>query len=85
LRKAQSLTPPEYLGTDAYYGGPKMGELISLRKARKDAKRQADAERAAANRLAHGRPKAQRTLEMKRAEQSFRTFEAHKIDTGEGK
>ncbi len=61
-----------------------MGELISLRKARKDAKRQADAKRAAVNRSEHGQSKAQQTLEMKRAEQSLRTFEAHKIDTGEG-
>jgi len=61
-----------------------MGKLISLQKARKNAKRQADAERSAANRLAHGLSKVQRALDTKRAEQSRRSFEAHRIDTGEG-
>lgn len=61
-----------------------MGEVINLRKARKDAKRAEKAERAAANRLAHGRSKAQRALERKRAERSLRDLEAHRIDTGEG-
>jgi hypothetical protein len=61
-----------------------MGDIVNLRKARKQAKRQAEAERAAANRLIHGRPKAQRTFDAAHAEQSLRHFEAHKIDTGEG-
>jgi hypothetical protein len=74
---------PEYLGTDGPTMGETMGELISLRKARKDAKRRQDAERAAANRLIHGRSKAQRALDEKRAEQSRRSLEAHRIDTGE--
>jgi uncharacterized protein DUF4169 len=61
-----------------------MGELVNLRKARKQAKRNADAQRAAANRLLHGRPKARRSLDAARAEQRHRRLEAHKIDTGEG-
>jgi hypothetical protein len=61
-----------------------MGELVSLRKARKQAKKEADAKRAAANRLLHGRPKSQRNLDAARAEQRDRHLEAHKIDTGEG-
>ena len=60
-----------------------MGELVSLRKARKQAKQEADAKSAAANRLLHGRPKAQRSLDAARAEQRHRHLEAHKIDTGE--
>ena len=60
-----------------------MGELVSLRKARKQAQREADAKSAAANRLLHGRPKAQRSLDAARAEQRNRHLEAHKIDTGE--
>ena len=60
-----------------------MGELVSLRKARKEAKRKADAERAAANRLVHGRSKVQRTHDAASAEQTRRHLEAHKIDTGE--
>ena len=60
-----------------------MGELINLRKARKQAKQQADAERAAANRLVHGRSKAQRAAEQARAEKASRHLDAHKTDTGE--
>jgi hypothetical protein len=61
-----------------------MGELVSLRKARKQAKQQADEKRAAANRLLHGRSKTERSLDTARAEQRHRHLEAHKIDTGEG-
>ncbi len=64
---------------------PTMGEVVSLRKARKQADRKADEKRAAANRLIHGRSKAQRTLDAARAEQSSRRVEGHKIDTGEAK
>ena len=71
---------PKYLGTD----GSTMGELVNLRKARKQAQRNADEERAASNRLVHGRTKAQRTLEAARTERTRRHLEAHKIDTGEG-
>jgi hypothetical protein len=60
-----------------------MGELVSLRKARKRAQRDAEAKSAAANRLLHGRPKTQRSLDAARAEQRHRHLEAHKIDTGE--
>jgi hypothetical protein len=61
-----------------------MGELVNLRKARKQAKQEAEAKRAAANRLLHGRTKAQRSLDAAHAEQRHRHLEAHKIDTGEG-
>ncbi len=61
-----------------------MGELVNLRKARKQAKQEAEAKRAATNRLLHGRTKAQRSLDAARAEQRHRHLEAHKIDTGEG-
>jgi hypothetical protein len=61
-----------------------MGELVSLRKARKQAKREADAKSAATNRLLHGKPKAERSLDTARAEQRRRHLDAHKIDTGEG-
>ena len=39
-----------------------MGEIVNLRRARKDAKRREEAVRAAENRLAHGRSKAKRAL-----------------------
>jgi hypothetical protein len=61
-----------------------MGELVNLRKARKQAIRAVDAKSAAANRLLHGRPKTERNLGTARAEQRRRHLEAHKIDTGEG-
>ena len=61
-----------------------MGELVSLRKARKQAKQEADAKSAAANRLLHGRSKSERTLDTARADQRRRLLDAHKIDTGEG-
>jgi Domain of unknown function (DUF4169) len=60
-----------------------MGELVNLRKVRKQAKRQEQAERAAANRIIHGQPKALRSLQETRLEKARRDLEAHRIDTGE--
>jgi hypothetical protein len=60
-----------------------MGEIVNLRKVRKQAKKRADAERAAINRIVHGRPKAERTLEAKRAEKIDRHLEGHRIETGD--
>jgi hypothetical protein len=60
-----------------------MGKIVNLRKARKQAEKQKDAERAAANRIVHGRSKAERTLEATRTEKMRRTLDAHKIDTGD--
>lgn len=60
-----------------------MGEIVNLRKARKESRRQREAERAAANRITHGRTKAERTLEATRAEQTRRLLDAHKIDPGD--
>ena len=60
-----------------------MGDVINLRKFRKRAAKQRDAERAAANRLVHGRTKAQRGLEASETEKSHRDLNAHKIETGE--
>lgn len=71
---------PKYLGTD----GSTMGDLVNLRKARKQAQRDAQEQRATANRLTHGRTKEQRTLDAARTELTRRHLEAHKIDTGEG-
>jgi len=60
-----------------------MGEIVNLRKARKQARKQQEVERASANRIAHGRTKAERTLETTRAEKTRRLLDAHKIDTGD--
>lgn len=60
-----------------------MGEVINLRKVRKQARKQQDAERAAANRLVHGRSKAERTLEARRTDRMHQQLDVHKIDTGD--
>jgi hypothetical protein len=60
-----------------------MGEIINLRKARKRNEKSKDAERAASNRVVHGRTKAERALEAARSEQTRRYLDAHKIDPGE--
>lgn len=60
-----------------------MGEIVNLRNVRKQLKRQQKDERAAANRLAHGRTKADRTLETARSQKARRLLDAHKIDSGD--
>jgi hypothetical protein len=60
-----------------------MGDVINLRRFRKRAAKQRDDERAAANRIVHGRTKAQRGLEASETEKSHRDLNAHKIETGE--
>ena len=61
-----------------------MAEVINLRTARKRAKRERDAKRAVENRLAFGRPKAERRLEDARAEKLQRDLDAHRIEPGDG-
>lgn len=60
-----------------------MGEIVNLRKARKQAKKWEDAERAAANRIVHGRSKVERDLEATRTARLKRQLDWHKIDSGE--
>ena len=60
-----------------------MGEIVNLRRARKKAKRQLDERAAAANRLVHGRSKAQRDLESKRDVKARDDLERHRIETGD--
>jgi Domain of unknown function (DUF4169) len=62
-----------------------MGEIVNLRRARKDAKRREDRARAAENRLAHGRSKAKRALEEARAEKARRELDAHRPETEDGR
>ena len=61
-----------------------MAEVINLRTSRKRAKRERDAKRAEENRLAFGRPKAERRLEDARAEKLQRDLDAHRIEPGDG-
>ena len=62
-----------------------MGEIVNLRRARKAMTRRQDAARAAENRLAHGRSKAERTLDDARAEKGRRELDAHRIETEDGR
>jgi hypothetical protein len=60
-----------------------MGEVISLRKARKANKKRDEVARAAANRVLHGQSKAERTLGTARKEDQRRKLDAHKLDSGD--
>jgi hypothetical protein len=60
-----------------------MGDLVNLRTSRKRAKRQQVGRDAAANRLLHGRPKAERQLAQARNEKAQRSLEQHRIEPGE--
>ena len=62
-----------------------MGEIVNLRRARKAAKRREDAVRAAENRLANGRTKAERALEDARAEKARRELDARRLETEDGR
>ena len=60
-----------------------MGEIVNLRKARKRAVRRREDERAATNRVKHGRTKAERTLQDARWEKQRQLLDAHKIEPGD--
>jgi hypothetical protein len=60
-----------------------MGDVINLRKARKRAKRKLGEQRADANRLLHGRSKAERILEAARQAKDRRRLDQHRIETGD--
>jgi len=60
-----------------------MAEIVNLRRVRKRAAKQREDERAAANRMTHGRSKAERALEASRSDKSLRELDAHKLDTGD--
>ena len=60
-----------------------MAEIVNLRGVRKRAAKQREDERAAANRMTHGRSKAQRAREASRSDKSSRELDAHKLDTGD--
>jgi Domain of unknown function (DUF4169) len=60
-----------------------MGDVIKLRAARKQSKRLRDEKRAAANRLLHGRSKAERSLGVARDAKARRDLDQHRVDTGD--
>jgi hypothetical protein len=60
-----------------------MGDVVNLRQARKQAKRQLDERRAAANRLQHGRSKAERASQAALDDKARRDLDRHRIETGD--
>jgi hypothetical protein len=60
-----------------------MGDVIKLRTARKQAKRELGQKQGASNRLLHGRPKADRTIQDARDAKARRDLEHHRIETGD--
>ena len=60
-----------------------MGEIVNLRKVRKQAKKQQEVDRAAANRLRFGRPKAERDGQADRTAKLNRLLDGHRIDSGD--
>jgi hypothetical protein len=60
-----------------------MADVVNLRTARKRAARQQAEKDAAQNRLAHGRPKSKRKLDMARGVKACRDLELHRIERGE--
>ncbi len=60
-----------------------MGNVVNLRKARKNAARLHDQVRAAENRAVHGRSKAERTLGTARAAKADRNLDLHRIVMGD--
>jgi hypothetical protein len=57
-----------------------MGDIVNLRRARKQAKRQAADQKAAANRELHGRSKVRRKLDSAREAKSNRDLDGHRIE-----
>jgi Domain of unknown function (DUF4169) len=60
-----------------------MVQIVNLRVARKRAKRRRNEQEAAANRLAYGRPKAERNIERANSGKAAKDFEQHRIDRGD--
>ncbi len=61
----------------------RMGDVVNLRRARKRSKRQLAEREASANRLLHGRSKAERELAVKRNAKARRDLDRHRIETGD--
>ena len=60
-----------------------MGPIINLRTERKRAKRRKAEQEAAANRLAHGRSRAERNLERLRSDKEAVRLDQHRIESGD--
>jgi len=60
-----------------------MAEIVNLRRARKQARRQRDEKRAAEARVSHGMSKADRALARTNNAKFRRELDEHRIETGE--
>ena len=60
-----------------------MGDVVNLRKARKQAERNLDEQRASENRLRFGRSKAQRNMESARDAKVRRDLDKHRVEAGD--
>ena len=60
-----------------------MGDIVNLRRARKQAERKLDEQDAAANRLAYGRSKAERALDQARSDRVRHELDQRRIETGD--
>jgi len=58
-----------------------MADVVNLRMARKQAKRRQAEQEAAQRRLAHGRSKAERTLQRARTDKAERELERHRLES----
>ena len=56
-----------------------MGEIVSLRRARKDKRRQRQADEAARNRLSFGQPKAERWRQERERAKAERVLDGHRL------
>jgi hypothetical protein len=61
-----------------------MAPVVNLRTERKRAKRRQAAQDAAAQRLVHGKSKAERNLERSRSDKAESTLDQHRVETGDG-
>ena len=61
-----------------------MGPIVNLRRERKRTQRRKTEQEAAARRLEHGISKAQQNLIRSRSDKDERSFDQHRIETGEG-
>ena len=60
-----------------------MGDIVNLRKARKAVRRDQEARQAVANRLLHGRSKAERSLDAARNAKARRLLDQVRVETGD--
>ena len=58
-----------------------MADVVNLRMARKQAKRRQAEQEAAQRRLAHGRSKAEKTLQRARTDKAERELERHRLES----